>query len=200
MAHEKEKAQYEEDCKNYERPWELWEISHDGREWSTCACTPSWSQCAEYRRKKPPFTPEYFSSLNWQEALPLVGMAVEFSEDPDTYGWRKDVLVCVRQNTGSYKFDSIQSGVYPYIRTTPETHKHPTVTIGRVELPMPEVEAPEKGQEIWLWYHGKTIRDLWIGTPQMQNRLKNGIVHLAEARAQAWADWWENTVIKAVNG
>lgn len=62
MTHEKEKAQYEEDRKNYERPWELWEFQYIplGREWCRCNHTPEWACNLKYRRKDPRFSRNTF--------------------------------------------------------------------------------------------------------------------------------------------
>lgn len=199
MAHEKEKAQYEEDCKNHERPWELWEISHDGREWSTCTCTPSWGQWGGYRRKEPPFTPEYFSGLNWREAEKLIGKVVEFSNTGNY--WTERTLVRLLGGIDNvYKFVSKDDLKSIYIRTTPDTHKHPTITIGRVELPRPETTPLVIGQEYFYFDPANTsmcTRSVWSDGFVDHLRLNNKCIHLTESRAQAWADWWQDTRAQA---
>lgn len=43
-------AQYAEDAKQHDEPWELWQ--HDGRgTWVDCVCHPSWWSHTQYRRK-----------------------------------------------------------------------------------------------------------------------------------------------------
>ena len=43
-------AQYAEDAKGHERPWELWEHG-DGTEWTSCTAHPCWHKSHIYRRK-----------------------------------------------------------------------------------------------------------------------------------------------------
>ena len=43
-------AQYAEDAKEHERPWELWEHG-DGTEWTNCTAHPCWHKSHIYRRK-----------------------------------------------------------------------------------------------------------------------------------------------------
>ena len=43
-------AQYAEDAKWHERPWELWEHG-DGTEWTNCTAHPCWHKSHIYRRK-----------------------------------------------------------------------------------------------------------------------------------------------------
>ena len=63
---EKEKKQYEEDSKNYERPWELWEYKIIGLNAYTDAYHhPQWQFGYHYRRKQTTFVPECYSGLNW---------------------------------------------------------------------------------------------------------------------------------------
>jgi len=199
MAHKELKRQYEEDCKNHDRPWELWEILHDGIGWRTCTNPPSWSLLAEYRRKegkKEDLKIEYFSGLNWREAEKLIGKVVEFSDEGTVWSRAKKLRhVASKEVRKFYNCDE----AWVYIRTCHETYKHPTITIGGIELPKPEAEAPEKGTDFWIWAPDEIeeIEELtWCGDPSDEKILASGIVHLTQDRAQAWADWWENTVIK----
>lgn len=43
-------AQYAEDAKTTDKPWELWQIKILG-EWGVCECNPAWATHLEYRRK-----------------------------------------------------------------------------------------------------------------------------------------------------
>lgn len=43
-------AQYAEDAKQHDKPWELWEHG-DGTEWTNCTSHPSWFKRHLYRRK-----------------------------------------------------------------------------------------------------------------------------------------------------
>ena len=43
-------AQYAEDAKEHDRPWELWEHG-DGTEWANCTDHPGWREYITYRRK-----------------------------------------------------------------------------------------------------------------------------------------------------
>lgn len=43
-------AQYAEDAKEHDRPWELWEHG-DGTEWTNCTTHPGWFSDHLYRRK-----------------------------------------------------------------------------------------------------------------------------------------------------
>lgn len=199
MAHEKLQKQYEEDCKNYKRPWELWEFKSS--RWHTCMYSPQFASECEYRRKEPPFEPEYFSGLNWPKAEKLVGRKIEVSNDGDK--WAGPFML---KGVSIYPVISrfeLQSGRWTYIRTCPETYAHPTITISGVELPSPEIESPRCGCMVWVFtpFHPDGYYETtYQGYCGEEIALKRGFVHLTEDRAQAWADWWENTVIKAMKG
>jgi len=87
------------------------------------------------------FEPENFSGLNWREAKKFIGRTVGFSDNPDD-GWRKDILLNVEKQKNH--FQTASELHFDYIRTYPETYKHPTIKVGDTELPKPETEAPEK--------------------------------------------------------
>lgn len=195
MAHEELKKQYEEDCKNYERPWELWEY-HSGNGWHTCRYEPEWCAGNRYRHKEPPFQPEYFSGLNYLDAQHLEknNSLVECSNDGQNWcGPFKLRLI----TDGSHCFQ-VNCGWWTYIRTVPQTYAHPTIKItanGKdYELPKPETKLPEVGTRYWAFdpmecdcidyeHWQDDVYDNW--------RLKNKTVHLTEPRAQAWADFWK---------
>jgi len=51
---EKEKQQYDEDCKTNERPWELWQYAvknSDVLDWCDLSSAPIWKDHLVYRRK-----------------------------------------------------------------------------------------------------------------------------------------------------
>jgi hypothetical protein len=146
------------------------------------------------------FQPEYFSGLNWREAEKLVGKVVEFSFDGDIWS-RGRLNGIVQRDFATYRYKK-QSGVYYiYIRTTPKNDAHPTIAIGGVKLPRPEVEAPEFGTVYWYRDPYNSVQATrWYSDCGDLARLNTGELHLTEARAQAWADWWENTVMAAVRG
>jgi len=192
MAHEELKKQYVEDCLNYERPWKLWEIRSSQDTWCPCTSEPGWLGCCQYRRKEPPFDCEYFSGLNWREAEKYVGKMMEFSDDPDCDGWIKGKLISLDYREG-LRFES-ESESYEYCRTCLETFQHPTIPVtvhGKTyELPKPETEAPKKGTIYWSWFPHVIRKCLWHNTPPENIELKAGMIHLTEARAQAWVNFW----------
>lgn len=153
-------------------------------------------------RTKVPFTPEYFSGLNWRDAETLVGKVVEFSDGGEY--WYGPYLLDKLNEKSQVRFCAYRNNNragYTYIRTCPETHAPPLITIGDVELPRPETESPRCGGMIWVFtpfhpdgYYGTTYQ----GYGGEEIALKRGFVHLAESRAQAWADWWENTVMAEI--
>jgi hypothetical protein len=157
----------------------------------------------KWEPKEPPFEPEYFSGLNWRDAEKLVGKLVEFSDNGEKWTLPKTLIELRDHNALSYhqvisRFAHDLEWYY-YVRTCPETYVHPTITIGGVELPRPEVEEPEEGQTVWLLGIDGVIRSItWTGLEVIW--LAAGRIHLTEARAQAWASWWENTVMAAVRG
>lgn len=200
---EKEKKQYEEDSKKYERPWELWEYKIIGRDaYTDAAHHPHWLSGYHYRRKQPTFMPEYYSGLNWRDAEHLVGKTVECTNNPD-YEWEVGLLrriVPIGNN-----FD-VSMHFYTYIRTCEETVPHPTINIGGVELPKPETVAPAPGAVYWMFGFGAPVTakdgslyDMGVWPKDIskveKEALKNGAIHLTEDRAQAWADWWKSMVI-----
>jgi hypothetical protein len=200
VTNEELKKQYEEDCKNYERPWELWEfrnISYDG--WLPCDKKITWSSNLEYRRKDPPFQPKYFSGLNWQDAKKLVGRPIEFSNDPGYESWETGILESLDYNQGP-RFKILHRWFHEYTRTCLDTFQdpHPTIRITvngkNFDLPKPETEAPDDGALYWaidpLTENG-IEKDTWRGHMDDKYRLSNMAVHFTEDRAQAWADFWK---------
>jgi len=190
---EKEKKQYEEDSKKYERPWELWEYKIIGRDAYTDADHhPHWLSGYHYRRKQTTFVPECYSGLNWRDAEHLVGKTVECTNNPD-YEWEVGLLrriVPIGNN-----FD-VSMHFYTYIRTCEETFKHPTINIGGVCLPMPATVAPRDGEQYWLSPDPDGCGYLcWTGDEFDISALKACRVHITEDRAKAWEDWWKSMVI-----
>jgi len=137
---EKEKKQYAEDSKTYEKPWEIWQVAlaHNGSlNWVDLYREPNWSEHCVYRRKQTTFVPEYYSGLNWRDAEHLIGKNVECTNNPDA-GWKAGLF------KSGYPFGvnvAGQTEFYIYIRTCEETFKHPTINIGGVDLPKPETVA-----------------------------------------------------------
>ena len=211
---EKEKKQYEEDCKNYERPWELWEYAmptHGVLDWIDFTQPLVWSKYCIYRRKPNSFTPKGYSGLNWSDAEHLIGKTVEYTNHPDS-GWHVGTLKNVSRNNVIAHFEIISDGsvdYFIYIRTREEAVTPPTINIGGVELPMPETVAPEPGTVYWVFGTPATAKDgslydsdVW---PQHVSKwekesLKNGSIHLTGERAKAWADWWKKEVIDKIKG
>lgn len=191
---EKEKKQYEEDSKNYERPWELWEYKIIGRDAYTDADNhPHWLPGYHYRRKQTIFMPEYYSGLNWRDAEHLIGKNVECSNCPDI-GWKFGVLKTIAPIGKNFAIDiSGHPNFYIYIRTCEEAYQHPTINIGGVELPMPETAEPALGTKYWLSPACNEM--VWCGYYSNIDNLQSGRVHLTEERAKAWADWWKSMVI-----
>jgi hypothetical protein len=202
MAHEKLQKQYDKDVEQYGRDaYKKWEYRYLSDKWRTCAIYgPEWCVGVEYRRKEPPFTPEYFTGLNWRDALPLVGKVVEYSGTGDC--WELGTLCKIDMEENKRYRYSLNNGYIwaVYIRTCHETHAHPTITIGGVELPRPEVEALGDGKRYWLWMPQSITTDIWNGCDTDYRWLGAGLIHLTEPRAKAWADWWQNTVMAAVRG
>jgi hypothetical protein len=198
MAHEELQRQYEKDCKNHERPWELWELFDPFEGWVTLFTTPAWSPSLKYRRKEQPFEPECFSGLNCQRAERLVGTVVEVSDDGGEWSGPFK-LVRIRNQGYGRRFETAWN-YWEYIRTAPETHAHPTITIGGVKLPRPEVDVPERGAEYWVWTPKGILHNEWHGSRTDKEYFLFSMIHLTEDRAQAWASWWENAVMAAVRG
>ena len=205
MAHEELKKQWEKDVEQYgENAHEMWEFSCGRDHWITCKFGgPLWYNHTKYRRKKPPFQPEYFSGLNWRDALPLVGKLVEYSNDPDDDGWQKGTLDDVDNDSGR-RF-SCDGTYWEYIRTTPETNAHPTVTLtvnGKEwVLPRPEVGAPKHGKVVWIitpFCPDGYFESEWAGYGSEQVALKKGYIHLTKDRAKAWADFWKNGIMAEI--
>ena len=187
---EKEKKQYEEDSKKYERPWELWEYKIIGRDaYTDAAHHPHWLSGYHYRRKQTTFVPECYSGLNWREADHLVGKTVECTNNPD-YEWEVGLL---RRIVPIGKNFDVSMNFYTYIRTCEETVPHPIINIGGVELPKPETVAPSHGTKYWTFPGG--ICQIWNGFTHEISALHIGQVHLTAERAKSWTDWWKNAVI-----
>jgi hypothetical protein len=163
--------------------------------------------CGKYfEPKEQPFEPEYFSGLNWRDALPLVEHVVEFSCDGEV--WRGPYVLqdVIGTKHTSHRYRSALCNDYLYIRTTPETNAHPTVTLtvnGREwVLPKPETNAPADGWGYWFidFAENGYTTSVWTDDRFDNNRLKKKAVHLTESRAQAWADFWKNGIMAAVRG
>ncbi len=199
-----ERKQYAEDCKNYERPWELWEYKAIAVEtWKTLPGKPIWHADCIYRRKQTTFVPEYYSGLNWRNAEHLIGKTVECTNNPDEV-WEDGILQKIVPTGKNFYVD--WSSFYTYIRTCEETVPHPTINIGGVELPKPETVAPEPGTVYWMFCFGAPVTakegslyDMGVWPKYIskfeKEALKNGAIHITEERAKAWADWWKTNVI-----
>jgi hypothetical protein len=201
VAHEELIKQYKEDCKKYDRPWDLWEyMDYRCSSWEPCWNEPKWHPHNKYRRKETPFKPEYFSGLNWREALPLVGRLVEASINGESWHGPFELKTIDDMPEDLYKYHCCRQA-YPYIRTCPETYQgaHPTITIGGVELPMPETKTPERETPVYV-VNGSFVKTyFWSGNWNYERcDLEDGKIHLTESRAQAWADWWTEHVIKQI--
>ena len=201
---EKEKKQYEEDCKNYKRPWELWQwvqIDNDPdcEDWKQLKHAPSWWHKSKYRRKPTTFNIEYYSGLNWRDAEHLVGKIIEYSDFPGQ-GWKVGKLKKLNKIGENFVVNTKNHCTfYTYIRTI---SKHPTINIGGVELPMPETVAPANETKYWIFpypAHRELFRSLhWSYSRSDIDALQAGQVHLTEERAKAWTDWWKKEVLAKI--
>ena len=206
MAHEKEKAQYDEDCKKYgEKAYKLWEFDSSGSGYYIdINREPVWSPHVKYRRKEEPaFQPEYSLVVDTYNAMKsvanLIGKMVECSDHGEI--WTEPQKLTKIIIDGNYIYQTNRVNNWKYIRICPETFKHPTITIGGFELPRPEMEAPEKGTKYWVFDSTSRLSQttyIWSNDFLDKAWLKNGTVHLTEDRKNAWEDWWENTVIKGI--
>ena len=196
---EKEKKQYDEDCKTHERPWKFWEYKAKAVEtWKPLAGQPIWHADCIYRRKQTTFVPEYYSGLNWRDAEHLIGKTVEYANHPDS-GWHVGTLKDVSRNNVIAHFSiisDVEVHFSMYIRTCEETFKHQTINIGGVDLPMPATVAPCDGEQYWLSPDPDGCGYLcWTGDEFDISALKACRVHITEDRAKAWKDWWKSMVI-----
>ena len=206
-----ERKQYAEDCKNYERPWELWEYKAIACDtWKPLIGTPVWHADCIYRRKPTTFIPEYFSGLNWKDAEGLIGKIIESTDCPDGW-WKIGRLTKVhdgKKGSGFFEVYDREDGtsaMYEYIRTVEEilVPEHPTINIGGVELPMPETIVLARGTKYWVFpypAHRELFHSLrWSCSISDIDALQAGQVHLTEDRAKAWADWWKKEVLAKIN-
>ena len=203
---EKEKKQYEEDCKTHERPWALWQWvpidnNPDCEDWKQLNHAPSWWHKSKYRRKPTTFNPECYSGLNWRDAEQLIGKTVECSNNPDIC-WHVGILKTVKENGGITHFavnvnGCISVDFFTYIRTCEETFKHPTINIGGVELPKPETAEPVLWTKYWL--SPACTEMIWGGYNYNIENLQAGRVHLTKDNAKAWADWWKKEVLAKID-
>jgi len=201
MAHEELKMQYEEDRKNYGfNAYKLWEFEDNiVSKWINCDSNgPRWFPEINYRRKEDSFQPEYFSGLNWREAERFVGKVMEFSDNNTK--WYISILKHIKsEETIVHRFLSKKGG-WIYCRTCPETFidPHPTIKItfnGKdYHLPKPETERLEIGTYFWAFDSseaGLIYDNYYNGETTLSNSyINNKCVHLTEARAKAWADFW----------
>lgn len=204
MAHEELKKQWAEDRINYgKNVYNMWEFKPKSSDkWTCVGGLPCWDTRHQYRRKEPAFEPEYFSGLNWREAKKWLNRLVECSMDGESWHgpFTLKKIDDIREHL--YKYHCCRQA-YPYIRTCPQTHAHPNITIGGVELPRPEVEAPEYNQKYFTFdcnEQNRIFSHTWWNDQYDKRWLRYGIVHLTKDRAQAWADWWKNIVMAAVKG
>jgi hypothetical protein len=205
MAHEELKKQYEEDCKNHERPWELWEVRRTQfslGKWKDIN-QKMWMEGFEYRRKEHTFTPECFTGLDREKAVQYCGRKVGYSYDG--LRWENGVLKLVDEAGTPFSIISTNTRSnfwVNYIKTIPETYVHPTITIEvngkEYKLPRPEVEAPEYGTRHWVWKPQSINTYIWMNVFIDKKHLNYGLVHLTEDRAQAWASWWRNDIMAEV--
>ena len=78
---------------------------------------------------------------------------------------------------------------------------------GGIELPKPETVYPEPGTVYWVFGTPATAKDgslydsaVWAQhvSKWEKESLKNGVIHLTEERAKAWADWWNKEVLAKI--
>lgn len=205
MGHENLQWQYKDDVERHGADaYKLWEFKSLGEQWETCLFSgPEWRLEAKYRRKEPPFKPEEFSGLNYRDAEPLVGRAVEGSCGGDN--WEPTILLELNTNPCVHPKFNTEKGSYYYIKTTPQTCVHPniTLTVNGIEckLPMPEMEAPKLGTKFfYLNTYNIVCCDYWHNNSCEQDWLRLCKIHLTLPRAQAWASWKENVIMAAVRG
>ncbi len=128
-----EKKQYAEDCKVYEKPWELWQAAlaiPGSLNWIDLYKEPNWFEHYIYRRKQIEFVSEYYSDLNWRYAEHLVGKTVECTTNPDC-GWAVGTLKMIAHMNDAHFGMTIDNHTYfyNYIRTCEETFTPPTINI-----------------------------------------------------------------------
>ena len=202
---EKERKQYAEDSRAHKKPWELWEWQYKGNTtWSALLENqPMWLQNHRYRRKPPAFIPKSYSGLNCKDAKHLIGKIVEGTNYPNE-DWKTVKLINItngKQRSGVFEVYHQKkpgvTGTYEYIRTCEETASHPTINIGGVELPKPEIVAPALGSKYWLAPACNEM--IWGGHRHNINALQARRVHLTEERAKAWSDWWEKEVAAKID-
>ena len=206
---EKEKKQYEEDCKTHERPWALWQWvpidnNPDCEDWKQLNHAPSWWHKSKYRRKPTTFNPEYYSGLNCKDAEHLIGKVVEGTNYPNE-DWKTVKLINItngKQRSGVFEVyhqkEPDVTGTYEYIRTVEEilVPEHPTINICGTELPKPETVVPALGIRCWLAPACNEF--VWGGYKYNTENLQAGRVHLTEERAKVWMDWWKSVVIDKI--
>ena len=208
-----ERKQYAEDCKNHERPWELWQSALATSivlNWRDLYKDPDWAEHWVYRRKPTAFIPESYSGLNCKDAEHLIGKVVEGTNYPNE-DWKTVKLINItngKQRSGVFEVyhqkEPGVTGTYEYIRTVEEilVPEHPTINIGGTELPMPEPFALAHGTKYWIFpypAHRELFRSLhWSCSSSDIDALQAGQVHLTEERAKAWADWWKKEVLAKI--
>jgi hypothetical protein len=159
----------------------------------------SLSEEHEYHHKKQEFEPKYFSALNWREISPFIDKPVEVSTMGDTWEGPHRIRRVAKGKDIVHRFLA-NCKWYPFARTCPETFEtlHPTINIGGVKLPMPEVNAPQIGTKYRRWKPGCKIfpEFSWQNSDMELGWLSDGVVHLTQSRVLQWRDWWQNYVCR----
>ena len=177
-------AQYAEDAKQYDRPWEMWQ--HGGHEdWVGCTTHPSWHKDHSYRRK--PRSTVVGEHVNAEILRAIAdGKKVQYRKF-HPLGWEPiqnaDTVQC---------WKLLKGGSTVEWRVVPET-----VMIGEHEVPEPCREVPEVGQKVWAIHPINRVEPFtWYSSKACHDALKSGFVHLTEEAAERHYEVFKNLLAK----
>ena len=182
-------AQYAEDAKQHDRPWELWQHGDHGV-WVGCSSNPGWFTDHAYRRK--PQSTVVGEHVNAEIIRAVAdGKKVQFRRT--TQGKSTTWI-------GSWEdFDAkaepcwnlLAPGKHQW-RIVPET-----IMLGEYEVPEPCREVPEVGQKVWAIHPINRVEPFtWYGSKACHDTLESGFVLLTEEAAEKHYEAFKNLLAK----
>ena len=186
-------AQYAEDAKHSETPWQWWEFSHNRIHWTTHMAHPVWCLEIEYRRK--PDAPQWKDKENmadeyeYSDWMPWTGV-----DEPPTDCDVRLVNVAVGELDTWYRAESVHWEFVVAYQTRRKKPRMVTITGpgGTYSYPEPMKHAPEYGDDYFVadTISGKSVLSSWQSDIHDLRRLSAKACHATREAALQHARAW----------
>ena len=166
-------AQYAEDAKQYDRPWEMWQHG-DHEDWVGCTTHPSWHKGHSYRRK--PRSTVVGEHVNAEILRAIAdGKKVQYRKF-HPLGWEPlqnaDTVQC---------WKLLKGGSTVEWRVVPET-----VMVGEHEVPEPQASAMGPSMVFVSWQYSQ-IRSSHVGSVRISSHSFGAFIPCAAGWVAAWS-------------